>query len=191
MQENINNTEKHVLLTSGSPDLDKKVKKVKKETKEKSKRVVTTKQKWSFTETELLPEKQMEYIFEIRDNIENPDTKTARKIILQQIQQKIHGYRHQDITKDIYSLPDFIDMDYIIYKMIECENICYYCKKKVHVLYEFVREPNQWTVERIDNDYGHNKGNIVIACLHCNLHRKVMYQERYVFTKQLVINKIE
>jgi hypothetical protein len=44
-------------------------------------------------------------------------------------------------------------------------------------------------VERIDNSIGHNRTNIVIACLDCNLHRRTMYYERYVFTKQLNIVK--
>ena len=60
----------------------------------------------------------------------------------------------------------------------------------VNVLYKNVREPLQWTLERIDNDYGHNHDNVTIACLECNLRRRTMYHERYVFTKQLVIKKI-
>jgi hypothetical protein len=57
------------------------------------------------------------------------------------------------------------------------------------ILYEHVREPKQWSLERIDNDYGHNKNNVEIACLSCNLRRKTMYHERFIFTKQLNIVK--
>ena len=66
---------------------------------------------------------------------------------------------------------------------------CYYCNNPVLVLYEYVREPKQWTVERIDNKFGHNKDNIEIACLNCNLHRRTMHHERYLFTKNLNIIK--
>jgi len=59
----------------------------------------------------------------------------------------------------------------------------------VSVLYEIVREPMQWTLERINNDFGHNYGNVEIACLNCNLHRRTMYHERYLFTKELNIIK--
>jgi len=59
----------------------------------------------------------------------------------------------------------------------------------VHILYENVREPLQWTLERIDNDFGHNKNNVEIACLNCNLRRRTMYHERYLFTKELSIVK--
>ena len=44
----------------------------------------------------------------------------------------------------------------------------------------------QWTLERIDNGMGHNKDNVEIACLLCNLRRRTMYHERYVFTKQMM-----
>ena len=40
-----------------------------------------------------------------------------------------------------------------------------------------------------DNKIGHDIGNIEIACLSCNLKRKCMYHERYVFTKQMKIVK--
>jgi hypothetical protein len=62
----------------------------------------------------------------------------------------------------------------------------------VQILYEYVRESNQWTLERLDNDFGHNKGNVEIACLNCNLRRRTMYHERYLFTKELsIVKKID
>ena len=48
---------------------------------------------------------------------------------------------------------------------------------------------NSWTLERINNDFGHNYGNLEIACLSCNIKRRTMYHERFVFTKQLIIVK--
>lgn len=54
-----------------------------------------------------------------------------------------------------------------------------------------LEKPKQWTLDRIDNDIGHYSDNVVIACLSCNLHRKTMYHERFLFTKQLNIIKKE
>ena len=68
---------------------------------------------------------------------------------------------------------------------------CFYCLEPVYIWYEIAREPKQWTVERIDNKFGHNIGNIEIACLSCNLKRRCMYHERYIFTKQIKIVKNE
>ena len=52
-------------------------------------------------------------------------------------------------------------------------------------MYEYVREPKQWTLERLDNAYGHNKNNVVISCLSCNIRRRTMASEKYVQTKQM------
>jgi len=164
--------------------------------KEKTKRIITTHKKWNFTEMELSQEKQKEYIQELYDNLlskKDADTESGTeetKMILRQMNQKIYGYKCQDIQKGIYDETEFIDILTIVEKIIACESLCYYCKKPFSILYEYVREPMQWTVERIDNAYGHNKTNVEIACLSCNLHRRTMYHERYSFTKQLVIEKI-
>ena len=83
---------------------------------------------------------------------------------------------------------EFIDISFVISKLIECPT-CYYCKDNVQLIYEFVREPKQWTLDRIDNSHGHNRNNVEISCLRCNLRRRIMHHERFVFTKQLVIKK--
>ena len=62
--------------------------------------------------------------------------------------------------------------------------LCFYCLQQVKIIYTQVRDPKQWTLERIDNSLGHNRGNVVISCLSCNIRRRCMYHERYVFTKQ-------
>ena len=52
-----------------------------------------------------------------------------------------------------------------------------------------VREPFQWTLDRIDNDDNHNKDNVVIACLDCNLKRRRRDADKFYFTKNLTIKK--
>jgi hypothetical protein len=53
------------------------------------------------------------------------------------------------------------------------------------IMYKFVREPTQWTIDRIDNIKGHNKNNIVLACLKCNLSRKCRSEQSFKMTKQM------
>ena len=62
---------------------------------------------------------------------------------------------------------------------------CYYCKECVKLLYSSVREPKQWTLERMDNDFGHNFDNVSIACLNCNLRRRTMYHGRFTATQEI------
>ena len=76
-------------------------------------------------------------------------------------------------------------MEELLSKLTACRMCCHYCEKKCYILYNEVLSKTQWTVDRIDNDYGHNKGNIVIACLDCNVRRGTMNSERFKLGKQL------
>ena len=75
--------------------------------------------------------------------------------------------------------------------MIECKLKCYYCQLEMNVLYDISREASQWTVDRINNDLGHNKDNVLIACLECNLKRRNKSKSAFLFTKNLVISKCD
>jgi len=151
------------------------------------KRNITKEKKWRVKPDQLLPETQVELINQISEGIY--DTR-ASDLMANQINSKIASYKCQDLTKNIYSEEEFVDFGKVLELLKKCENKCFYCKKLVHILYENVREPLQWTLERIDNDFGHNKNNVEIACLNCNLHRRTMYHERFLFTKELNIVKM-
>ena len=148
--------------------------------KEKKIRVVTSRDNW---QSEYVPATQLQII--ATDASNNPIYKT----MIQQIQCKLCGYKSQDQYKDLYEPDKIINLPSTIQLLIQSQLKCYYCKESVKVLYEHVREPKQWTLERIDNDFGHNLGNVEIACLSCNLRRRTMYHERFIFTKQLTIVK--
>ena len=107
----------------------------------------------------------------------------------QQIVKKISGYKQQDIKKGVYDDQRFIKIGLITDKMRETGLKCYYCNVEMMILYETVRESKQWTVDRIDNDIGHNMDNYHLACLSCNLKRRRRDDEKFLFTKQLSIVK--
>ena len=111
------------------------------------------------------------------------------KIIKQQVNHKIASYKSQDVIKNLYNEDKFIKFEDILEKMIESEMKCYYCKDNMIVLYDFVREIKQWSVDRIDNNEGHNKDNFYLACLECNLKRRRQSDTKFLFTKQLNILK--
>ena len=153
---------------------------------EKPKRATTN--TWTFDVAQLSLEKQLEYIKKMKSVVEVENLEIGC-IIYKEIDAKIGGYRSQDQKKCLYTPDKFVDREYVIDLLDNSENICYYCRQTVCILYETSREPKQWTLERIDNGFGHNKDNVVIACLKCNLTRKTMYHERFAFTKQMVIEK--
>ena len=111
--------------------------------------------------------------------------------IRRQINYKINSYKGQDVKKGLLLETDFVNYEYVLNLLIEKQLKCFYCLEDVLLLYNYVRENKQWTLERIDNKIGHNRGNVEIACLHCNLRRRTMYHERYVFTKQLCVIKMD
>lgn len=176
------------------PEKSKKVSKSKNENpqikscapKEKQKRTIVHTQKWetcvSGCET---PYNMTDLFREIIETLDEKELSATARLIRSQINNKISGYKNQDKIKGLYSETEFIDLKYIIETLIKCELKCYYCKEGMTILYENVRDPLQWSVERIDNKLGHNKGNIETACLGCNLRRRTIYHERYILTKQL------
>ena len=122
-----------------------------------------------------------------KDNKDNKDNENASKILIKQIEKKINSYKQQDIDKKVLNNEKIINLKCIIDKLIETEIKCYYCNCEMYVLYENVRESKQWTVDRINNDLGHNIDNFVLACLDCNLKRRCKSVDKFLFTKQLNI----
>lgn len=154
-------------------------------------RVIVDRDNWVLEEIDYNPYQQLIILFG-KDNPETDDIKhfdQVRELARQQIKCKIQGYHAQDNKKDLFLPEEFVDIETVMDLLKKCELNCYYCRKATQVLYKNVREPCQWTLERINNDFGHNKNNVVIACLSCNLKRRTMYHERFIFTKQLNIIK--
>jgi len=119
------------------------------------------------------------------DAILQNDESTLQKIILQQLKYKIGGYMNQDKLKKKLCLEKFVTLQVVIELLKTSDRKCYYCKEETELLYENVREPKQWTLERLNNDFGHNSDNVVISCLSCNLRRRTMASERYIQTKAM------
>jgi hypothetical protein len=105
------------------------------------------------------------------------------------ITKKLNGYKQQDIKNKIYSEYHFVTTDLVLEKLIVCKMKCLYCQQSMLLHYN-AKDKLQWTLDRIDNTMGHNKDNIVISCLECNLKRRNRSVEKYLFTKQLKIVKI-
>ena len=151
--------------------------------KPKNKRVITTLENWTFKEHDYTYENQLSIIHNLRHNTDNT---SSYRNVLQQLNKKINGYKTQDINKSLYVPEKFVTIEKVLGFLDESKLMCYYCKTPVLILYEIVRETHQWTLDRIDNNYGHNSDNVMIACLGCNLKRKTMYHERYAFTKSCI-----
>ena len=116
--------------------------------------------------------------------------KNAEIIVKKEIKKKLSSYKQQDRSKKKLNENKIITADEILEKLVGSKLKCYYCKEDIRILYEEVRDDKQWTLDRIDNSIGHNEDNVVICCLKCNLQRRVRDDEKFKFTKQLKLKKI-
>jgi len=110
-------------------------------------------------------------------------------ILKQHIVTKVSSYRHQDVLKNRYDSELFVDYAYVCGLLTDACMHCHYCNEDMYILYEHRRDMQQWTLDRINNDIGHNKRNVVVACLKCNLQRKTRDANKFMDTKQLVITR--
>lgn len=121
----------------------------------------------------------------------NMDSKdlNLKSLIQKQIENKLLSYKGQDIIKKRLDESQFVSFQYVICKLNECRLQCFFCKEKMFILYELTREMKQWTLDRMDNDKGHNENNVVISCLQCNLIKRRRGTDAFLFTKQMILVK--
>ena len=62
-------------------------------------------------------------------------------------------------------------------------------KDNCELLYRNVLSKKQWTLDRINNDLGHNNDNVVICCYECNVKRGDMDSQRFKDGKSIKIVK--
>lgn len=115
----------------------------------------------------------------------------VERLLKCELEKKINGYKNQDIRKNIYNELLLISLNETVEKLVSSKLKCFYCNKNLLILYKNVRDSEQWTLDRIDNDNCHSNENTVISCLKCNLQRRTQCMDKFLFTKKLNITKIE
>jgi hypothetical protein len=140
---------------------------------------------WGLNEDELSYQTQLHIIHNILDTTLEKDKYVA--MFLAHIKNKIGGYKQQDILKKKLNEQQLVKFKEVVELLTNCEMKCHYCSEQMFILYEKVREKKQWTLDRINNDIGHNNGNLVVACLECNLKRRRTNKDAFMFTKNMVI----
>jgi hypothetical protein len=141
---------------------------------------------WGLNDNDLSHETQLSIL--INGDIMNNNNKYIQKIV-SHIKNKLYSYRQQDIIKKKLNEEKFVSFEETIELLKKCNLKCCYCSNEVYILYERVREMKQWTLDRINNDIGHNNENLVISCLECNLKRRRTNKDAFMFTKNMVIIK--
>jgi hypothetical protein len=176
--------EKKIINVTGTNNKYQLKKLINNTKEEKKKRVITD--TWSFELPTIV--NQLQIITDISNN-NMTHLDTISKTICQEINKKISSYKQQDLLKKRLNLEKFLTFESVIKKLIECELKCRYCKTDMFVLYDITREQKQWSIDRVDNNQGHNIDNYHLACLDCNLKRRRRTDEKFLFTKQLKLVK--
>jgi 5-methylcytosine-specific restriction endonuclease McrA len=146
-------------------------------------------EKWNLPDNYFTYSHQFSIVSKLYMNLEN-DVIENRDIYIKEITKKLSGYKRQDIDKDIYSKNIFISLEELIEKLLCSKLKCFYCKTACELIYENILSKRQWTLDRIENDAGHNADNVVICCLECNLKRGTMDSDRFKYGKQLRFKKV-
>jgi hypothetical protein len=154
--------------------------------KEKKMRVET--KTWGLNEEELSHQTQINMLM-VENFINNENNNKYILKMISHIKTKLYCYKQQDILKKILNEKEFVSFEETIDILKKSNMKCCYCSNEVYILYERVRELKQWSLDRINNNIGHNKGNLVIACLECNLKRRRTDKDAFMFTKNMVIIK--
>ena len=140
-------------------------------------------------------EQQCSIINDIYCNLKNDAVMTTSsdiiKIIKTQILNKLTGYKHQDVIKKVFDKDKIINFEETIEKLKNSKLKCHYCNENIYLLYKIVREMKQWSLDRINNEIGHECENVFISCLECNLKKRTKNSDSFLFTKQLKINKMD
>jgi hypothetical protein len=116
---------------------------------------------------------------------------TPNPVIDKELKKKLSSYKQQDRVKQKHDADKFITMTSLVQKLVESQLNCHYCQDMVHITGDKKREKKQWTLDRIDNNLGHLEDNVVIACLDCNLKRRCIDKDKFMFTKRLKVDKKE
>jgi hypothetical protein len=164
--------------------------------KERRKRVETN--TWGLNDVELSFETQLKILKNIHIAINSTSIISKSKdikldkdqhFVASHIKTKISSYKQQDLLKNMFLLDEFVSFEYVVSLLNDCDLKCHYCSCETYLLYELVREMKQWSLDRIDNDIGHNKNNLVISCLECNLKRRRTNKDNFFMTKNLKITR--
>ena len=112
--------------------------------------------------------------------------------ISKSIRKKLSSYRQQDIKRGILDEKKIMNYKECINMLCNNNNAilkCHYCLCETKLVYNTKRDMKQWTLDRLDNDQGHNNNNVVICCLECNLKKRRINDEKFKFEKQFTLIK--
>ena len=96
-----------------------------------------------------------------------------KKECLREIDKKIASYKTQDVNKNKYD-DNNITQEQTIEKLVCSKLKCYYCKCKMLIFYNKVRDMEQWTLDRINNNLPHSEQKCYYLLVYIAIYRDVV-----------------
>eukprot|EP00960_Hanusia_phi_P059719 764268-Hanusia_phi.AAC.1 len=91
--------------------------------------------------------------------------------LLKNIERKIQHYEFSDRCKN-FETDNYIDVKYVAHMISAQDKTCCICGCDLLLTHYKRRDPRQFSVDRLDSNLGHVKGNVQITCLRCNCSKK-------------------
>jgi hypothetical protein len=103
--------------------------------------------------------------------------------------KSFHSVSKEGTEKECVATIDYISFEDTCQLLLSSELKCYYCSEPVNIIYRYMRDERQWTLDRINNQGDHTKENCVICCLKCNLERRRLDNSRFYIGKRIQYKK--
>lgn len=157
-------------------------------------RLIIIPEKTTQKKTKLYRNEELSDSFQ-KDWLKTSSINPQNDMISKSIKRKLSGYRQQDIKRGFLDHEKFISYEECLQllsnpKEQDASLCCHYCLENIKLIYNVKRDKKQWTLDRLDNFQGHNFDNVVICCLECNLKKRRLDEEKFIFEKQFNLVKI-
>lgn len=100
-----------------------------------------------------------------------------------------HNVDKEGTIKECLATVESISFEDAIELLLMSELKCHYCLHEVKIIYRYMRDERQWTLDRINNLGDHTRENCLICCLKCNLERRRLDNSRFYMGKRIQYKK--
>jgi hypothetical protein len=120
---------------------------------------------------------------EYKINLDELMINQSNNKVVKYLYGKICKYKKIDVKKGLKTNITYNHVSYLL----KIWKRCIYCKVDLKIYEYNARDPDQYSIDRIDNTIGHVKSNIVISCYSCNIIKRnihtvlyILYQNNYI-----------
>lgn len=89
-----------------------------------------------------------------------------------QVRAKIAAYALQDRRRGRAPAAPPLAAEAVLALLAAADFRCTYCRESMPRVWRSPRDPQQWTLDRVDNARAHSLDNVVPSCMACNLRRR-------------------